>query len=69
MRLLIAGLAGIALAFGAVVAPQHTSEAAPPTSGSLTQTVTGTVGGGTFTGDLDITRFTSRGGQLYAVGT
>jgi hypothetical protein len=68
MKFLLAILLVVSLAFGAFAIPEKETEAAPP-SGSVTAPVTGTGSdGGTFTGNFEITRFASQGGQLFAVG-
>jgi hypothetical protein len=68
MKFLLVGLLVASLAFGAFAIPEKEAEAAPP-SGSVTVPVTGTGSdGGTLTGNLEITRFASQGGQLFAVG-
>ncbi|WP_151754791.1 hypothetical protein [Dictyobacter vulcani] len=46
------------------------AQATAPTSGTLTQPVTGTTAnGGTFSGAYTVTKFVSQNGQLNAVGT
>jgi hypothetical protein len=70
LKILVFGLLSAML----LVATQSGAQAAKPTSGSITQTVTGTftdaVGGtGAFTGTLSATRFAAQGDQLIATGT
>jgi hypothetical protein len=63
MLLVLAGLLIVAMIVPATVAAKK------PAAG-ITEAVTGTVaGGGTFAGDLAITRFTQQAGGLAAVGT
>src|SRR5262245_27674903 len=67
-RLLSLALA-LSLASTLIAAPLA-ANAAPRTTSSLTQPVTGTIAnGGTFAGALNITRFAVQNGQLVAIGT
>src|SRR5262245_43169145 len=67
-------LLSFALALGLIstlIAAPLAANAAPPTTHTLTQPVTGTIanGGGTFAGTLNITQFAAQNGQVVAIGT
>src|SRR5690348_9196858 len=60
-------LAPMSAAAAAPSAP--TAAPAAPSPASITQPITGTFAGGTFSGLLTITRFAVQNGQLVAIGT
>jgi len=68
LKLLGGSLAGGTLAATGVIGLNQAT-AAPKTGGSLTGTVTGTVGTVAQTGTFTVTQFVNQGGQLLAVGT
>jgi hypothetical protein len=64
----LALLIALTLVLGITTATMSTASAAPKT-GSITQSVTGTVNGVTQTGTLTVSEFTTSSGQLLANGT
>jgi hypothetical protein len=76
MRLLVAGLAALVLAFGTVSLSESETEAAPRTgavtfpvaNAPITDSDLGQFVGGTYTGEITLTRFFTQGGQIWVEG-
>jgi hypothetical protein len=76
MKLLVTGLAALVLAFGTVALSEPKAEAAPRegaltlpvVNAPITDSVLGQFVGGTYTGDVTLTRFFSQGGQIWVEG-
>jgi hypothetical protein len=62
-------LIALPLAAILVAAPLNSQAARPGAGSGLSTPVTGAFDGGTFSGDLTITRFATQAGELVAVGT